>query len=36
MEEFLNDIEFMDFMGYKAAAIVALVFFVALLMGDEN
>ncbi len=36
MEEFLNDIEFIDFMSYKAAAIIAMVFFVALLIGDKE
>ncbi len=36
MEEFLNDIEFVDFMSYKAAAIIAMAFFVALLIGDKN
>ncbi len=36
MEEFLNDIEFIDFMIYKAAAIIAMAFFVALLIGDQE
>jgi len=28
--------EFIDFMSYKAAAIVALVFFMVLLMDNKN
>ena len=36
MEEFLKNIAFIDFMNYKAAAIIALVLFVALLMDDKS
>lgn len=36
MEEFLNDIEFIDFMSYKAAAIIAMAFFMVLLMDNKN
>ncbi len=28
--------EFIDFMSYKATAIVVLVFFMALLLSDKN